>query len=159
MEFELNNFESFKSYFNTIAQQANFIDGFLFGDTEGGQEEAQSWTGLKLWVLPPVKSKLQDLGTDNHILGREGILWIGGPCSSEAHSDEDHYYHLCESAMKKVVSRLIQDTRESKISITVNGSMFQRADMNLSSTKFIGCEFIFTINDAEGFQFNQSDWD
>jgi hypothetical protein len=158
MEFNLSNFENYKTYFETVATESVHIAGFMFGDTEIGQKEAASWEGLKLWAWPANKGRITDQLSDNYILGREASLWIGGPCSSELHADEDAYYNNCEVIAKKVISRMIKDKYEGLLSISFSGVQIQRADMYPSSTKMIGCEIIFTIHDPDGFEYNEDDW-
>jgi hypothetical protein len=158
MNFQLSDFKKYKEYFEKVATESKHVDGFLFGDVDIGQEEAGSWQGKKLWAWPADRSKLQDQHSDNFFLGREGSIWVGGPCNSELHSDQDEFYNQCEVIMKKVISRLIKDKIECSIDINLTGSV-KRADTKLSSTAFIGCEYTFTITDPDGFAYSEDDWE
>jgi hypothetical protein len=158
MNFTLSDFAKYKAYFEQVAQESVHLAGFLFGDTEIGQQEAADWEGLKLWAWPADRSRLTDNFSDNYILGREATIWIGGPCNSEVHADEDAFYQNCETVMKKVISRLVKDKYDGLLSISFSGNQLNRTTMRLGSTKFIGCEYIFTIHDPDGFEYNDADW-
>jgi hypothetical protein len=128
----------------------------LFGDIEIPQSEAQSWSGKKLWAWPSTRGRLEAF--DNYNLVREGTIWIGGPASSELHDSEDEFYSECERLIKQVVSRMIKDFEDAESAVLFSASTIQRADLDLSGTKFIGCEFIFNFHDPEGFDFHVDDW-
>jgi hypothetical protein len=157
MDLQLNDYQAYKQYFSSIAASSKYIDGFLHGDVNLGQREAADWQGLKLWAWPADRSRSSDI-PDNFILGREGSIWIGGPCASELHSDQEAFYQTCEVVMKKVVGKLIRDRVDGVIAVSLDGHL-ERADIDISATKFIGCEFKFTITDPDGFEFDQSDWE
>jgi hypothetical protein len=159
MNFTLTDIENYKTYFEALADSSVHLDGFLFGDVKVGQNDAHSWQGLKLWAWPADRSRLNDLRFDNYYLGREATIWIGGPCSSEKWEDEDTFYKNVENIMKKVVSKLIYDKQNADLAIDFNGGQINRADMKLSSTNLIGCEYIFTILDPDGFEYNEADWE
>jgi hypothetical protein len=158
MNYLLSDFEKYKAYFQDLATKNKSVAGFLFGDIEIAQEEAGSWEGLKLWAWPATRGRIGDAGSDNFIFGREGSIMICGPCASELHAEEDSFYQLCESIMKQVVSKMIHDRRNNLISVTFHGNTFDRVETFAGSTKLIGCEYVFTIDDPDGFQFNENDW-
>lgn len=159
MVFTLSDIANYKAYFAQLASQSVHIDGYIFGDVEVGQKEADSWTGLKLWAWPADRSRLNDTLSDNYILGREATIWIGGPCASDKYADEDTFYAEVEAIMKKVIGRLTVDQYQGNLGIQFNGNQINRADMSFSSTKLIGCEYIFTILDPDGFEYNEADWE
>lgn len=158
MNFDLSDFAKYKTYFAKVAEESKHVSGFIFGDQEVGQKETDSWKGLKLWAWPPDRSRMNDLLSDNFTLNRDASIWIGGPCASELHADEDTFYQNCEAVMKKVVSRMIKDKHEGILSVIFAGNTLQRADMRIGATKFIGCEYIFVITDPDGFEYNEDDW-
>ena len=157
--FDLSNFAQFKAYFTLLATQNKSVDGFLFGDVEVGQNEARDWTGKKLWAWPPNRGRMLDARSDNYLLNRDGSIWIGGHSGSDKFEDEDAFYNSCEVIMKQVVAKMIVDRMEAKLSTDFNGHTIQRADLQISATKFIGCEYVFTWHDPTGFEYNEDDWE
>lgn len=158
--FDLSDLSKYKAYFALIASQHKSLgaDKFIFGDVEVGQSEAAEWSGKKLWALPADKSRLQDQLSDNLILAREATIWVGGSSASEKFEDEDAFYVECETIIKQIISRMMVDKYEGKLSTPFANASIQRADMMISSTHFIGCEFVFTILDPTGFEYSEGDW-
>ena len=166
MEFILSDFEKYKAYFQALATTMASKGSlgapggapFLFGDIEIGQEEAASWQGMKLWAWPPTKGRLRDPGSDNFIFGREAEIWIGGPATSEEHAAEDAFYQNCETLVKKLVAKMVMDRRNCLIAVDFNNTTFERADVHVGSTRLIGCRYLFTIQDPDGFEYDEDDW-
>lgn len=162
IEFDLSDAKSYKEYFRSIAAKnkllaAESASPFLYGDIEIGQSEAAIWKGRKLWAWPANQARGSGQN-DNYFLSREGTIWIGGPCNSEKFEDEDEYYFATERIMKQVLSRIIMDFSESRLAPGFLTSAIQRSDMNISATKFIGCELTFTFADPDGFEYNEDEW-
>lgn len=158
MEFQLSDFETYRDYFQDLATRSKDLNGaFIHGDIELVQEEVGSWEGIKLWAWPAVKGRLRDANSDNYLLNREGMIWIGGP-APEGHAQQDAYYYNCELIMKKIVAKMMQDKRDALIEVEFDNNAFDRAETYAGSTLLTGCQYTFTIIDPNGFEYNQDDW-
>lgn len=157
--FDLTDYLSYKAYWQQIASTNKLIGNanYLFGEVEVGQNEASEWKGKKLWAWPSVRGRGSDPG-DNLSLTREGSIWVGGPCDSDKFADEDTYYAACEAIMKQILSKLNKDQADQLLATQFNAYVMQRSDMDLSGTKFIGCELTFTYSDYDGFEYDPNDW-
>jgi len=156
--FDLSDAASYEAYFLAIANKRVGENQYLYGDIEIGIEDSADWKGKKLWAWPTVRARGAG-ENDNYYLTREGTIWLGGPCTSEKHADEHTWYFDCEAEMKKILSKLIFDFTESKLSTRVSGYTLQRSDMTIGSTKFIGCELIFTFDDPDNLEYDETDWE
>lgn len=157
--FNLSDAASYKAYFLAIATSNKLLGAnqYLYGDIEIGQTDAADWHGKKLWAWPAQRARGAGQN-DNYFLTRDGTIWIGGPCVSEKFSDEDDFYFACEAIMKQILSKLIKDFTDAGMSTNFRGYTLQRSDMQISATKFIGCELLFSFDDPDDFEFDENDW-
>lgn len=155
---QLTDFASYKEYWRTLCEENKQLGPgqYLFGDVDVAQSDAAEWKGKKLWAWPSTRGRMQ--GSDNHILDREGTIWIGGVSASEKFDDEDAYYAACEKLMKQILSRLIYDLENAFVATVFTSYQVQRADMKFSGTDFIGCELIFTFQDPDDFEYLPEEW-
>ncbi len=158
IQFDLTDPDSYQEYFLDICTRNKKLgeNQFLFGDIEVGQNEASVWKGKKMWVWPTMRGKLTDF--DNYFLKRDGSVWIGGAPKSKKFSDEQDCYNESEAIAKQVLSKMIKDKTQDKITTDFTSYILQRSDMMLGATKFIGCEIVFTWNDPGGLEYSDDDW-
>lgn len=155
--FNLTDAESYKAYFAAVAASNKLVDNYLHGQIEVAQEEASVWQGTYLWAWPAERANGSGQN-DNYFFTREGTIWIGGPCASELHADQDTFYFNMEKIAKQVVSKLIRDFTQAGIVTNFLSYKLQRADMKLSATDMIGCELTFTFADPDDLEYNENDW-
>jgi hypothetical protein len=159
IDFDLTDFLAYKAYWQKIAKEHKLIGeaNYIHGELEVGQSEASDWKGKKLWAWPAARGRGNDPG-DNLSLTREGSIWVGGVSDSEKYADEDTFYASCELIMKQILSKINKDQADQLLATQFNSHVVQRSDMDLSGTRFIGCELVFTYMDFDGFEYNEDHW-
>lgn len=161
IQFDLSDLATYKQYFKTIAESNNLLlqegtDQYLYGDIEIGINEAASWKGKKLWAMPAHRARGAG-ENDNYYFRREGTIWVGGP-APDKFEEQDTYYEACQTIIKQIISKMIADFTNSKLSFHLNTSTIERTLLTLSATHIVGCEFTFFFDDPDDIEFNQEQW-
>src|SRR5687768_14489982 len=102
--YDLTDFESYKTYFEGLANAHTLIDGFMFGDQEVQNNEVRAWRGKKLWLWPYGIVRIEDALSDNYLKRKEGSLFVGGVAPSAKYDDENAWVQACEQICESIVS-------------------------------------------------------
>lgn len=154
----LNDFDSYKAYFETIATEHTDLDGFLFGDSEVQVNEGKSWNGRMLLLEPWLPATIEDQKSDNYLQRKQGSLFIGGVAVSEAFTDEYNYFRDCEVVAKDIISRMLKEVNEGTIITSITTWKIGMGELILGATKITGCRLDFFFLDPSGFPYNAAKW-
>ncbi len=157
----LTNFQSYQNYFKAIAEDHKLLDDdkpYLFGDNEVANTLAKHWKGKKLWLTPPDPGQLQDQRSDNLLLRKPCIVYVGGAAGSAKFQDEYDYYMACEGIVIDILARIRKQYEEGTVVFDFPSVRIGWAEMMIGGTKFTFCRLDFNYNDPTGFTYNPAKW-
>lgn len=158
----LSNYQSYQTYFKAIAEDHKDLDAakpYLHGDDDVASNESRTWSGKKLWLEPPQTGQVLDNPhADNLLLQRPCRFVIAGAAGSSKFQDEYDFFKVCEGIVIDVIGKIRKDYTEGKVVFDFASIRLGMVELQLGSTKLIGCQMDFTYKDPSGFPYTGSKW-
>jgi hypothetical protein len=163
---KLTNLQSFKAYFNAIADAHVSIDGFKWGEKKVIQSGNRSdITKSYLWAQRYNKVRYTDNGSDNAMKKKVARLSYMKVRESERFADEDDDFQFCESVIDDIIAKIMMDKRGSMIGddwvmIVANIPSINTYPIQdlIGGTVYIGWALELEILDNTNLVYDQTKW-
>lgn len=155
---QLNNKESYISYFQSIADSHTEINDFHFGEVDIIQNNLKSDVIYPvLWLEPYAEIRVRDAKSDNFLGVRACSLTILGKPESESFEDIDSFEAFCENVIIDILSKLLRDFNNNDVLTDINGYIISRIRPTFSDHLF-GAHLEFNYVSPLKLIYNSDKW-
>ncbi|MEJ0030945.1 MAG: hypothetical protein WDO15_11470 [Bacteroidota bacterium] len=162
----LTNLSSYRQYFQDIASQSPFIDGFRWGDEEIVKNDVRADLPQSfLWVMPYESSRYAGNDIDNEKRVKVAVMSYMLIPESNKFTDIDTAADTAEGVIELLVGRIQRDQRGRQVNtdwIAVATAMAsittKPVEYTLGSTRYIGCELSIEFRDNARLSYNSNKW-